>query len=125
MQIIPEDMCLEVFDAGWIVADEVMRGLLSELSPGSHFVTVVVDGESLELADRITLTTRVRVAEGGRHRLSRRTWERVVGLLAVGVADAEREGQIVVVSPASNQVTRCWDLWKGRISSLPVAALSA
>ncbi|MDF6016905.1 hypothetical protein [Streptomyces sp. JH34] len=79
----------------------------------------------LTLPDRMTLTVRVEVPTGGGHTVDREGWEAVMCLLAVGVADAEREGQIVWVSPASSHVTRSWDLWEGRITPLPVVALSA
>ncbi|MBK3597132.1 MULTISPECIES: hypothetical protein [Streptomyces] len=125
MQIIPAYMHYSEFNSGWIVAEDAMRLLLAELAPGSHAMTVVVDGESLTLTDRLTLTAQVEVpTDGGGHVVDEKAWEAVMCLLAVGVADAEREGQIVVVSPASSHVTRCWDLWEGQITPLPVAALS-
>lgn len=125
MQIIPAYMHYSEFNSGWIVAEDAMRLLLAELAPGSHTMTVVVDGESLTLTDRLTLTAQVEVpTDGGGHVVDEETWEAVMCLLAVGVADAEREGQIVVVSPASSHVTRSWDLWEGEITPLPVAALS-
>ncbi|WP_405812592.1 hypothetical protein OG524_37035 (plasmid) [Streptomyces sp. NBC_01520] len=125
MEIIPAYMHYSEFNSGWAVAADAMRLLLAELSPGSHTMTVVVDGESLTLPDRMTLTVQVEVPTGGGHTVDREDWEAVMCLLAVGVADAEREGQIVVISPASSHVTRSWDLWEGRITPLPVVALSA
>ncbi|MFD7972880.1 hypothetical protein [Streptomyces clavifer] len=125
MEIIPAYMHYSEFNSGWTVAAEAMRLVLAELPPGSHTMTVVVDGESLTLPDRTTLTVQVEVPTDGGHTVDREGWEAVMCLLAVGVADAEREGQIVVISPATSHVTRCWDLWEGRITPLPVVALSA
>ncbi|MEU0304673.1 hypothetical protein ABZ252_35285 [Streptomyces sp. NPDC006175] len=126
MQIVPAYIHYSEFNSGWVVAEEAMGLLLAGLAPGSHSLTVVVDGESLTLSDRMTVTAQVEVpTDGGGHVVDETAWETVMCLLAVGVADAEREGQIVVVSPASSHVTRCWDLWEGQITPLPVAALSA
>ncbi|KQZ17715.1 MULTISPECIES: hypothetical protein [Streptomyces] len=127
MEIIPAYMHYSEFNSGWIVAADAMRLLLAELSPGSHTMTVVVDGESLTLPDRLTCTVQVEVPTGGGdHTVDRDEWETVMCLLAVGVADAEREGHIVVVSPTcSRHVTRSWDLWEGQITALPVPALTA
>lgn len=99
MQIVPAYIHYSEFNSGWSVAEDAMRLLLAELSPGSHTMTVVVDGESLTLSDRMTVTAQVEVPTGGGgHVVDEETWETVMCLLAVGVADAEREGQIVVVS---------------------------
>lgn len=115
MQIVPDYIHYSEFNFGWSVAQDAMGLLLAELAPGSHTLTVVVDGESLTLSDRMTLTTQVEVpTEGGGHVVDEAAWETVLCLLAVGVVDAEREGQIVVVSPASSHVTRCWTSGRGR-----------